>query len=234
MAGVVIKPAPPLLASLHSKLRGDTIGGYTFKYNTTFNGSAPAVQAFERALQTWRCNTFVNFSHSGTTAVTCQALDGTNLVTLDGACALPAGVLGVSYSYYSACASGVWYLNENDLKFRTTGTGGINWNFGPVATSGGLYDFESVCLHELGHSHQLGHTILPVTVMNYAIGANTDRRTLTASSELAGGNDIMSRSTVNNTCGPTAMLPLNGSNCAIAAPVANFSGSPLTGCNSPA
>ena len=207
-------------------------GGYTFRYNTTFNGNAAAVAAFERALQTWRCGTFVNFNRSGTSATTCQALDGTNLVTFDGSCALPAGVLGISYSYYSACATGVWYLNENDLKFRTNGTGGINWNYGPAATGGGNFDFESVCLHELGHSHQLGHTILPVTVMNYAIGPNTDRRTLTPISETAGGNDIMSRSVVTNACGPTAMVALTAGNCAINAPIADFNGTPLTGCNS--
>ncbi|MCB0849566.1 MAG: PKD domain-containing protein, partial [Bacteroidetes bacterium] len=205
--------------------------GYTWAYNTTFNGNAPAVAAFERALQTWRCGTYVNFNRSGTTATTCQALDGNNIVTFDGSCALPSGVLGISYSYYSACASGVWYLNENDLKFRTNGTGGINWNYGPGATGGGQFDFESVCLHELGHSHQLGHTILPVTVMNYAIGPNTDRRTLTPASETAGGNDIMSRSIITNACGPSAMVALNASNCAINAPIADFTGTPLTGCN---
>lgn len=37
------------------------IGGFTFVYNNTFNGNLPAVQAFERALQTWRCGTYVNF-----------------------------------------------------------------------------------------------------------------------------------------------------------------------------
>ncbi|MEZ5068950.1 MAG: hypothetical protein R2847_10890 [Bacteroidia bacterium] len=38
--------------------------------------------------------------------------------------------------------------------------------------------------------------------MNYAIGPNTDRRTLTPASETAGGNDIMSRSIITNACGP--------------------------------
>jgi PKD repeat protein len=207
-------------------------GGYNFVYNNTFNGNAAAVASFERALQTWRCGTFVNFNRVGTTATACQALDNTNLVTFDGSCALPSGVLGVSYSYYSSCGGGVWYLNENDLKFRTNGTGGINWNYGPAPTAGGLFDFESVSLHELGHSHQLGHTITPVTVMNYAIGPNTDRRTLTPVSETAGGNDIMSRSVVNNSCGPSAMVALNGSNCSINAPIADFSGTPTSGCNS--
>ena len=207
-------------------------GGFTYTYNTTFNGNAPAVQAFERALQTWRCGTFVNFWRTGTTAIGCQANDGTNLVSFDGGCALPAGVLGVSYSYYQACGGPLnWYLSENDLKFRTNGTSGINWNYGPAATAGGFFDFESVSLHELGHSHQLGHTITPVTVMNFAIGPNTDRRTLNAVSETAGGNDVMSRSVVNNTCGPTAMLALNGANCSILAPVAAFTASPLSGCN---
>gem|GEM_PF-715579 len=212
-------------------------GGFTFVYNTTFNGSATAVAAFERALSTWRCGTHVNFGRLSpmvATALSCQANDGTNLVTFDGGCALPAGVLGVSYSYYSGCGGGTWYLTENDLKFRTNGTGGINWNFGPAATAGGLYDFESVCLHELGHSHQLGHNIIsPVaSVMHWSIGPNTDRRVLLVPNELAGGNDINGRSIVANACGPTQMVLVNSGNCQIAAPTANFSGTPLTGCNS--
>ncbi|MFM7078612.1 MAG: PKD domain-containing protein, partial [Bacteroidota bacterium] len=206
--------------------------GYTFQYNTSFNSNTGAVAAFERALQTWRCGTFVNFNKAGTTAIACQALDNINLVTFDGSCALPSGVLGVSYSYYSGCGGGIWYLNENDLKFRTNSTGSINWNFGPVATAGGLFDFESVAVHELGHSHQLGHTISPITVMHYAIGPNIDRRTLTATSETAGGTNIISRSINTNSCGPTAMSSLNAGSCAINAPIANFTGSPTTGCNS--
>ncbi len=205
-------------------------GGYTFKYNTTFNANGPAVAAFERAMQTWRCATFVNFTRSGTTAIACQALDGTNVSTFDGSCALPAGVLGVSYSYYAGCGGGVWYLNETDCKWRTNNTGGIIWNYGPAATGGGQFDFESVCVHELGHSHQLGHTIVPVTVMNYAIGPNTDRRTLTAASEVAGGNDIMSRSVVANACGPAPMIALTPGNCTLNAPTADFIGNPLSGC----
>jgi len=211
------------------------LSGYTFLYNTTFNGNAPAVAAFERALSTWRCGTYVNFGRPApmtATGISCQASDGTNVVTFDGSCALPAGVLGISYSYYGSCAGGVWYLTENDLKFRTNGTG-ITWNFGPGATAGANYDFESVCLHELGHSHQLGHTILaPASVMHWALPNATDRRALIATSEVAGGNDILSRSVINNVCGPSGMVLLNSSNCNISAPTAEFSGTPTTGCNS--
>ncbi|HNQ12842.1 MAG TPA: PKD domain-containing protein [Bacteroidia bacterium] len=213
------------------------VGGYTYVYNSTFNANAPAVAAFERALSTWRCGTFVNF-HRLTpmvpVALSVQGLDNVNLVTFDGSSPLPAGVLGVSYSFYSSCGSGVWYLNENDLKFRTNGTGGINWQYGPALAAGALYDFESVCLHELGHSHQLGHTIISPTpsVMHWAIGPATNRRALQPASEIAGGNDIMSRSTVANICGPSQMIAVNSSNCQIAAPIAEFSGTPTVGCNS--
>lgn len=212
------------------------LSGYTYVYNTTFNGNAAAVASFERALSTWRCGTYVNFnrmSPMSPTGTACQASDGINLVSFDGLCALPAGVLGVSYSYYGSCAAGIWYLTENDLKFRTNGTGGITWNYGPGATGGANYDFESVSLHELGHSHQLGHTVLaPPSVMHWALPNATDRRTLFAGSEIAGGNDILGRSVVNNACGPTAMVLLNASNCNISAPTADFSGTPTTGCNS--
>ncbi|MEO8087266.1 MAG: PKD domain-containing protein [Bacteroidota bacterium] len=208
-------------------------GGYTFVYNNLFNTNGPAVAAFERALQTWRCATYVNFTRAGTTAIACQALDGINVSTFDGSCALPAGVLGTSYSYYSGCSGGVWYLNENDCKWRTNGTAGIFWQYGPALCSGapaGDYDFESVCVHELGHSHQLGHTILPVTVMNYAISNDIERRGLTPASEVAGGTDIMTRSVVANACGPAPMIALTPANCTLNAPTADFIGNPLSGC----
>ncbi len=210
----------------------NSAGGYTFVYNTTLNSNTAAVASFERALSTWRCNTFVNITRSGTTSIAVNALDGTNVLTFDGSSALPTGVLATTYGYYSSCATGVWYLNETDLKIKTDGTDGVSWNYGPGATTGSLYDFESVCLHELGHVHQLGHTNLsPVSVMHYAISNASDHRTLTTSSEIDGGNDIMSRSTISNSCGPTKMTALTSGTCSlIAAPVANFSASATSIC----
>lgn len=207
-------------------------GGYTFTYNTTFNSNTDAVAAFERALVTWRCGVYVHFTRSGTTTVGDNASDGINVVTFDGVTALPSGILGTAYSYYTSCASGVWYVSELDLKFRTNSTGGVTWNYGPGATSGGKYDFESVALHELGHALQLGHTNQsPPTVMHYALPTNTDRRTLTTASEVDGGNDIVARSGVNNSCGPTKMIALTSSNCTFALPpVADFGASSTSVC----
>lgn len=210
----------------------NSAGGYTFVYNTTFNSNTGAVGAFERALTTWRCNTFVNITKSGITSIANNASDGTNVVTFDGSSALPSGVLATTYGYYASCATGVWYLSEVDLKIKTDGTDGVSWNYGPGATTGSLYDLESVCLHELGHAHQLGHTALsPVSVMHWAISNASDHRTLTTTSEIDGGNDIMSRSTISNSCGPTKMTALTSGTCSlIAAPVANFSASATSIC----
>ncbi|MCS6991099.1 MAG: PKD domain-containing protein [Chitinophagales bacterium] len=207
-------------------------GGYTFVYNTAFNSNTDAVAAFERSLVTWRCGVYVHFTRSGTTTIGDNASDGVNVVTFDGISPLPSGVLGTAYSYYVGCGSGVWYVSELDLKFRTNGTGGVTWNYGPGATSGGKYDFESVALHELGHCLQLGHTNQsPATVMHYALPSNTDRRTLTPASEVDGGNDVVSRSSVNNSCGPTKMIALNSSNCTFAVPpVADFTASSTSVC----
>ncbi|HYV95188.1 MAG TPA: PKD domain-containing protein [Chitinophagales bacterium] len=207
-------------------------GGYTFVYNTTFNSNTAAVGAFERALGTWRCGTFVNFTKSGTTSIAVNASDGTNVITFDGSSPLSSGVLGTAYSYYTSCAAGVWYLSETDLKLRTNGTGGITWNYGPGATTSGFTDLESVVLHELGHAHQLGHTSLsPVTVMHYSIGSGTDRRTLTSASEVDGGDDVMSRSIISNSCGPSHITALTAGTCAFAAaPIADFVASSTSVC----
>jgi len=93
---------------------------------------------------------------------------------------------------------------------------GASWNYGPGATVGANYDFESVMLHELGHGHQLGHVIEPGTdVMHYAIPNATDKRTLTANN-IAGGNTVMANSTAANTCPESAHILLTAASCPLA------------------
>lgn len=82
----------------------NTLGGYSFLYNTTsgFSANAAAVAAFERALTEWRCPDKINWRSAGTTAAV-FAQDGINSVLFDGS--LPAGVLGTATSYLSASAT---------------------------------------------------------------------------------------------------------------------------------
>ncbi|HKK78068.1 MAG TPA: matrixin family metalloprotease [Phaeodactylibacter sp.] len=173
-------------------------GGYTFLYNNTqpspgsdFASNTAAADAFERALVSWRCGTGVNFERDdSSTSISAPASDGTCVVAFDN---LGAGTLGITNSYFSgtgtsgACdmESTRWYLNNADIRFNSATT----WNFGPGATSGAQYDFETVALHELGHAHGLAHLIdgTDTEVMHYAIANGTDIRMLSAAETAGGG-----------------------------------------------
>ncbi len=203
----------------------DGSGGYTFVYNTTsgFSGNVPAIHAFERALETWRCGIFVNFSASGTTA-NLFALDGENVVCFDGS--LPVGVLARATSRFSGSATGacnlantVWWLDEIDIQaMPDPPAAGFPWNYGPGATGFSNYDFESVLLHELGHALGLGHTIDAAQVMHFSIANGSDKRTL-APQEIAGGNAKMAYSTSATCFNPassgTQMTALTPANCGL-------------------
>ncbi len=217
----------------------DGSGGYALQYNTTFAANTAAVAAFERALQTWRCNTFVNFSISPTTtAISVAANDGTNVVSFDPL--LPAGVLGRATSRFGAASNGgcqmqntVWRTTEIDIQFQDPPSVGFTWNYGPTASIafGSTYDFESVALHELGHAHGLGHIIASGNVMHYSLFNGADVRVLSASSDIAGGVAKMGYSTVAaNYCiqypagvvGP--MTALTAGSCALPVSLLSFTG----------
>lgn len=209
----------------------DGSGGMTFTFNTNFNNNTDAANAFKRALQSWRCGTFVNLKiATGTTSVNSESgSDGVNVVAFNDA-GLPSGVLGVTYNYWTSCGTGVWYPTAIDMIFRNSPTPS-GWNFGPQATTGNRFDFESVCLHELGHAHQLGHVINTAIIMHYAIGPNSDNRNLNTSSDIPGGADVVAYSTSSKSCGPSIMTALNASNCQVSLPpVAQFTASVTAGC----
>ena len=202
-------------------------GGHTFVFNSSF-GTNPT-DAAKRALQSWRCNSFVNFAISGnTTSIDQSAKDGINVISFNAS--LPAGALGVTYNWYAACAANQYFNDEFDMIFSPAP--GVGWNFGPGPTTGNRYDFETVVVHELGHAHQLGHVINANYVMHYALGPNTDKRTLNPVSDIAGGSDVVTFSTATKPCGPDEMVALNTNNCQLfAPPIAAFSAIPTVGCS---
>jgi len=184
----------------------DGSGGYVLKYHTELYNNTQARNAFRRALDTWRCNgTGVYFDDNGTTNIDQAAGDGVNVVRFDNGNELPAGVLGQSYSYFIGCNGGTtWVLDETDLVFND----GTNWNYDAAdnSTANNQYDFETVALHELGHSHQLGHVINTNDVMHYALANGTERRTL-STNDLNAGNDVISFS--QGSCGKNDMQSYN-------------------------
>ncbi len=209
----------------------NSAGGYTWKYNTDFNNNSAAVTAFESALKTWNCATEVNFNTSGTTSTSCDADDSENIISFDANCPLPTGVLGTSFSFYSGCNNGTWkwYVKGNDILFAVSPGTSYTWNYGPAASTLTQYDIQSVMTHEMGHSHQLSHIIATGKLMNYALYNGDDVRSLNDSSDVAGGDDVMTRSVISNSCGPTAMTLKTVSGCG-SAPVADFSADITSGC----
>lgn len=178
-------------------------GGYSVSYSTNTAGSAQGFDTsvyrpvFDRALTTWREVAGLNFSIGATT--TNQAIsgaDGVNLVELDnsntGVPALAAGVLGVCYSFSSACTITDEFRRSGfDIVIRNPAysTGSASFSLGPcppMASSFTELDLETVILHELGHALNLGHIndpwegsfageLNPAKLMNFQIVNSTKR-----------------------------------------------------------
>ncbi|GGK23469.1 hypothetical protein GCM10007962_17070 [Yeosuana aromativorans] len=194
-------PLKPIAYPLQHYGQSFQTGGYIWKMQTDFFNDTEhpgAKAAFERALETWRCTTKINWTISNTPVATdVKAKDNINVIRFDNGSELGAGVLGTCYSYYNGCSNGGsydWYVSELDIVFDDATT----WYYGTgIPTL--AYDFESVAVHELGHGHQLGHVVNTNAIMHYNISAGEANRTL-SSDDIAAGNDIQSRSTTNQIC----------------------------------
>ena len=201
-------------------INGDAKGGYTLQFSPSLTAVAGAPEAFKRALTTWDCSIKLHRNIGNTPAAEATASDGINAVRFGS---LPAGVLGVTNSYYLGCGpSGgpfQFSLVETDYTFTPTPTSGTTWQFGPAIPGVSQYDFESVALHEQGHGAQLTHLIDATAVMHYAIANGQSKRTLNAASDVTGANDVFAYSTPA-TCGFAA--PVAGPNCSLPVELVSF------------
>ena len=186
------------------------LGGYTFHFEASaFATNAPAVAAFTRAFNSWICNTHINWRFGANTSNNTAANDGEFVIRFDVGSELPSGVLGSTSSSYSGCVNPtdtVWFPADIDVTYDG-GAGGVGftWQFGPAAPSSSQIDFESVNVHELGHTHGLQHIILSSAVMHYSISNGVLKRTLNASNDIAAGNFIMINSLTTHGCKGAAM-----------------------------
>ncbi len=183
-------------------------GGYTFQYFTDFDANTSASGVYESAIESWTCETGVNWEIGATTAVDTAASDGVNVVRFDNGSELPSGVLGRATSRWSGCFTGGdpdvnWYLGEIDVVFND----GTNWSYASGGPGFTEYDFESVTVHELGHGHQLGHVIDASGVMHYAISNGQQKRNL-STWDIAAGSYVTAVSSTA-VCGGSAMAALS-------------------------
>ncbi len=187
-------------------------GGYTWEmYADFFNDSEhPGAKAsFERAIETWRCNSHVNWvisdlSTSVDSAVGLES-DGINIVRFDNGDELGDDILGTCYSWYSGCATGgvsaSWYVSEMDIVFDDA----TNWYFGTESPGINQFDFQSVATHELGHGHQLAHVINDNNdIMHFELSNGKTLRDL-SENNIEAANSVQSRSVSAQICSETTM-----------------------------
>ena len=88
---------------------------YTFIFNDAFETTVTGSQdAFDRAIETWRCATRINWDIDAiTTTTSTNANDNINVVTY----VTNITSLATSYSWYSDCGGNAWYLTEMDIEF---------------------------------------------------------------------------------------------------------------------
>jgi hypothetical protein len=192
-------------------------GGYSIKYSISTANSgvnintSPAKATFQRALNTWKDGTGVNFIEAGTTSLqTVNPDDGENIVQYDnggtGMGPLADGVLATCFSGITICTNDP--VNNQarktgfDIVIRNTGfsNGSTPFTLGPcppLSENSNVVDLETVLLHELGHALNLGHivdplqgsgagTATPGKVMHFSIAYNLRRISLDYSSKTGG------------------------------------------------
>ena len=161
-------------------------GGFTIQLNSSSGfASSTAVPPLERAINSWICNSGVNWQLDKTGTTTGFGNDGFCLISYEPN--LPIGVLAITTSRYKASGNTscseyntVWYLKEFDIQFLPNASlGSYTWNYAEWPPQNNQYDFETIALHELGHAHGLGHVINNDEIMHFSIASGSEIRNIT-------------------------------------------------------
>lgn len=148
------------------------LGGYTLEMDSQLEseGAGPCIQ---KAVETWRCLTGVNWSFKDLAEVETQfSSDDTKCVVFIGD-TIPPDSSGSNFlmrtylaGYRKICNIGsqeVYYIDNMDVEVNPYYT--FAYDCTDIDTLGGISDFFSVLLHELGHCHMLEHNIEEYEIM---------------------------------------------------------------------
>jgi PKD repeat protein len=198
------------------------VNGITWKMNRRFFDSTGAKGAFLRSIERWRCGTLINWDTLGRLNHSAIKRDKVNMCGWDTSNAMASGVLAQCFSWYAGCFSPglVWYTEEMDIRFRVKPTASTNWLYTTGNANSNQFHFESVATHELGHGHQLGHVISSPVVMHFAIANGQTKPSLT-NNDINCGTYVVNKSGTA-VCGRLKHNKLSSGNCALVAPVSNF------------
>lgn len=183
-------------------------GGYDFQFEADFAENTDASQAFRSLIETWACATGVNFQIGEVTEVDEDANDGINIVRFDNGDELGGRTLAYARSRYRGCYQGEtikWFVNEIEVVVNDD----YDWYYGDGVPGPSQFDFETVMLHEIGHTQQLGHVINANEVMHFAVGPQQQKRSL-SHIDTIGGVFVTDKSTTEAVCDRNLMEHYGG------------------------
>ncbi|MCC7224580.1 MAG: T9SS type A sorting domain-containing protein, partial [Chitinophagales bacterium] len=203
------------------KLLGPHDGGYTVAYDSSFYNNKPALAAFRRALQQWRCTTGIHLrEYCEKARPFCDTVGQSGFVRVGfakncfGFSGQPIYLGATATRITKACINTdtTLYVLGQDLLFADPPQSGFTWHFDSIpSTDSNKYDFETTALHELGHVHLLDHINDPSKNLYYGQPTcnqpNASIRTLSPSNEIAGGDFVMGHDTLPNPLCPQ-FLPM--------------------------
>ncbi|MGB7394684.1 MAG: matrixin family metalloprotease, partial [Pricia sp.] len=178
-------------------------GGYNFQFEADFAANFGAAQAFTNLIETWACTTGVHFQIGEVTNVDEDANDGINIVRFDNGDELGGRTLAYARSRYRGCYQGdtiKWFVNEIEVVVNDD----YDWYYGDGLPGRFQFDFETVMLHEIGHTQQLGHVINSNEVMHFAVGPGQQKRAL-SDIDTIGGIFVTDKSADEAVCGRELM-----------------------------
>ena len=199
------------------KLSGPHNGGYTVAYDSSFYNNKPALAAFRRALQQWRCTTGIHLrEYCEKARPFCDTVGQSGFVRVGfakncfGFSGQPIYLGATTIRKTNSCLNTdtTVYVLAQDLLFADPPQSGFTWHYDSIpSTDSNKYDFETTALHELGHVHLLDHINDSSKNLYYGQPTcnqpNASIRTLSPSNEIAGGNFVMGQDTLPNSLCPT-------------------------------
>lgn len=182
-------------------LNRNSDGGYDLYFTSSFTNlnSGQTIDAFKRALVTWRCATGINFRVKPINEIPTSLQQYACRISLGS---MPVGVLSsataITIDSFDICTNSSGIVRFFQVrKFNMIFNDQYNWHTGtdtPTLNWSNTIDLETTALHELGHAHELGHSNNPHNVMWYLV--NQYRRNLTTD-EVRVGQDIVFYSAVD-------------------------------------